>query len=180
MAFKILFVCTGNTCRSSMAEAIARTLWEKADLHGTGVPGLNQPAALEFSSAGLFAQSGAEASPNAIKVLGEAGLDLTAHRSRPLTKELAEEADLILTMTPGHLTYIRTKFPEAADKTWVLTEYASRAFGEAGAADETASFHPGIDDPYGGPVELYREVALQLEAAISQILARLRDTNFPV
>ncbi|MDA8211763.1 MAG: low molecular weight protein arginine phosphatase [Clostridia bacterium] len=157
MVKSVLFVCTGNTCRSSMAEAIARALWTRQ--------GENCPP-LEFSSAGVAAFPGMNASEQAIAVMGEVGIDLTSHRSRPLNPELVEKADLILVMTGRHRDYIVSLVPEAAPKVRLLAQYA---FPESASAD--------ISDPFGGPVEIYRQVALDLEAAIMRALKKIQLEN---
>lgn len=157
MVKSVLFVCTGNTCRSSMAEAIAKALWTR--LGDKRLP-------LEFSSAGVAAFPGMNASDHAIAVLREVGIDLTSHRSRPLNSELVEKVDLILAMTRRHRDYILSLVPEAASKVHLLAEYA---FPESVSSD--------IPDPFGGPVEVYRQVASDLETAIIRVLERIQLEN---
>ena len=103
----ILLVCTGNTCRSPMAEGIL-----KAILPGHCV-----------SSAGIMAQEGAGASENAIKTAMEKGIDISGHKARNLTKELVLDADLILCMTQGHKSMIEG----VKDKCFTLSEYAGKS-----------------------------------------------------
>lgn len=112
---KILFVCTGNTCRSSMAGSIARDLLQKKGWSKEQVMVL---------SAGLAAVPGAPATPEAVKALEEQGLDLTEHRARGLTPELVEEASLILTMTREHKRRLFSWFPQHQHKIFTLGEYA--------------------------------------------------------
>src|SRR5690606_10441944 len=90
--YNVLFVCTGNTCRSPMAEAIARRRF--AEREWTHV---------DVASAGVAAGPGSPASSHAIILAADRGLDLTAHRSQPLSPELVEWADLILAMSASHL-----------------------------------------------------------------------------
>src|SRR5690349_11718390 len=90
--FNVLFVCTGNTCRSPMAEALAREELERRGWHH-----------VRLASAGTAADFGQPASGNAVSVLARKGIDLDRHSSQPLTRALVEWADLILAMSPSHL-----------------------------------------------------------------------------
>lgn len=106
---KILFVCTGNTCRSPMAAALMNKLL--ADAHKTDS---------EAASAGLAATDGEPASGNAVLAAGELGADLSAHRARRVTRELLEQSDRIYTMTQSHAAMLKSAYPEFAQKTAVL------------------------------------------------------------
>ena len=112
---KILFVCTGNTCRSSMAGAIARDLVQKK--------GWSEEQVMVLS-AGLAAVPGAPAAPEAVKAMEEQGLDLKEHRARSITPQLVEEADLILAMTRDHKRRLLAQFPQHRSKIYTLAEYA--------------------------------------------------------
>lgn len=145
----ILFVCTGNTCRSPLAEAVLRRMAAERGLTD-----------LEVSSAGTGSLEGAPASSGTYLVGIERAADTSAHRARRLTPRMVAEADLILAMSRGHLAEIERM--GGADKAWLLGEYA----GFYGADAE-------VDDPFGGEMEDYRRMAEQVETMISRVLDRL-------
>lgn len=142
---KILIVCTGNTCRSSMAEGIFRALINKYNLD------------IEVSSAGTNAFDGDDASDYAIATLKEMGIDISNHKARLIHEDLVNEADFILTMTNIHKQNIILKFSNANGKIYLLNEFA---FGET----------KDILDPFGGGIEYYEkardEILIALEAVI--------------
>jgi protein-tyrosine-phosphatase len=146
---RVLFVCTGNTCRSPLAEAIARKIGIER-----GLPDL------EPSSAGTSAWDGASASDGALLVGLERGLDLNSHRARQLSRELVDGADLILAMGPHHLERIEAL--GGGDKGHLLTAYASRG----------KSSRP-VNDPMGGELDVYRATLDELERDIRMVVDRL-------
>jgi protein-tyrosine-phosphatase len=128
--FQVLIVCTGNTCRSPMGEAILRSILP-ADI----------AERVTVSSAGSSAGDGAPAAAYAIQTASSRGLDLTKHRSRPLTAALVRDADLVLAMESAHVSAAQSLAPDSADRVHLVSEHGA----EGGASD-------GVRDPiYGGP-----------------------------
>lgn len=135
--FRILIVCTGNTCRSPMAEALLKHKVQSANLADR----------IQVLSAGTFAGGGA-ASYNAGQVMRTHGLSLDEHTPRQLSPALIQAVDLILTMTESHKRAVLSMAPEAEGKTFTLSEFA----GQTG----------DILDPFGGSKALYASCARQI------------------
>lgn len=146
---KVLFVCTGNTCRSPLAEGIARKIAEDL-LRGD----------VTFSSAGTHASEGAPATDEALLVGLERGVDLSSHRSRRLTRELLGEQDLVLVMSDSHLGHVKSMSPGTPVEMLA-------GFGAGEGARRS------IADPFGGDLSVYRGTADELERELKALLDRI-------
>ncbi len=144
----ILFVCTGNTCRSPMAAVLMDKVAREKGLD------------INIESAGIFANDGENASSEAIVAMYEYGIDLTGHHAQTINEELIEKSDLILTMTPAH----KMVFNNVAEgKTFTLCEF-SRVEGD-------------IEDPFGGDVEDYLVTAKQIYEAVNKAADRILENS---
>ncbi len=149
----VLFVCTGNTCRSPMAEAIFRQMvaqklgYEPRELEDRGIV---------IMSAGVAAMLGGQASAGAVEVMAGEGLDIGRHESQPVSETMVRQADLILAMTRSHRQAVLAEWPDVADRVQLVM------------ADGT-----DIADPVGGTMELYKRCAAQLRTELAKWLDRL-------
>jgi protein-tyrosine phosphatase len=154
----ILFVCTGNTCRSPMAEALLRK--RLASRLRCPCEALEDHGVMTLS-AGIAAMAGGRASAESIEVLEQRGIDLSHHESQPLSERLVRFADLILTMTRGHRDAILAQWPDAVSRTFMLCEDAD------------------VADPIGGPFDAYRRCADQIDAQLADWIERLDFSSLP-
>lgn len=189
---RILFVCTGNTCRSPMAEGMMGTLMQREGLQ------------VEVKSAGVSAFNGGAVSEYTMNILKEKGFAQVL-TSNEIDKEVVEWADLILTMTLNHKRYVLQAYPEAVDKTYTLKEYTDddpdqllmqqeqmqfiseiqlkHALAEPLTESEEKKLielqqNPldlDIQDPFGGDIGMYRECAEEIEGCLTKLIIKLKN-----
>jgi protein-tyrosine phosphatase len=152
-SFMIVLVCTGNTCRSPMAEILLKK--RITDRLGCKIEQLDDRG-IVVMSAGISAAPGGRSAAEAVQALQERGLDLTQHESQPLSERIVRFADVILTMTRGHRDAILQAWPEAESRVHVIS---------GGRGD--------VADPIGGPLDLYRRCRDQLDAYLADWIDQL-------
>lgn len=155
MIKSILFVCTGNSCRSVMAEGLLRKYLKERNRED-----------IKIRSAGISVIEGMMPTSSAIEVTKKEFVDVSKHRACRVSADMIKEADLILAMEPIHLQTVIGIFPDAKDKTHLLLEYA-----DAQAAKKNTN--PYVFDPIGKPKEVYEEVLLTLKDAVERIGQRV-------
>lgn len=145
----ILFVCTGNSCRSVMAEYMLRKMTQGRD-------------DLEIVSAGTGVYVRSSASSETVAVLRREGIDATMHVSQPLNTILLKKADLILVMTKGHRQQVLDWVPSVEKRVYLLREFASTSMESSALVD--------IPDPIGKPAEAYEECLLTIKDALAKLI----------
>ena len=165
MTKTILFVCTGNTCRSAMAEGIFKKILKERT---------EDDSKFNILSAGISALPGMSPTPEAIKVMTEQGIDISRHITTQVKEDLVKKADLILVMSKTHKDYIKTKFTFTQDKIYLLKEFAQ--IGEFKSIRSTDENYEVVD-PLGRPIEFYRIVARELKENLEKILDKILEEN---
>ena len=146
--FNMVFVCTGNTCRSPMAAAMAAQIFDEAGLLVT------------VMSAGVSAWPNQPASRHAIMVMEEDGLSLSAHKASITSDTILNEASLVLAMTESHQAILLSDYPSAKEKVFTLAGYVGDSID--------------ISDPFGGSLEDYRACASQIKGLLVLAAQKLK------
>lgn len=158
----ILFVCTGNTCRSPMAANLMQSFIQKRQLDWS------------VSSAGLFVEPGAPMASQAQAALAELGLEVGPHQAQPVTQALMDEADVVLTMTGSHAEQLRRQFPHATGKIYPFAHFAVGTCGDKpDLQDDALTVGYDIPDPFGGPKDTYDRCAKHLQGLTERAVERL-------
>jgi len=162
---KILLVCTGNTCRSTMTEGIMKSTINDKNLD------------IDVSSAGISAIIGDKASNNAVIVLNELGIDLSYHRAKQVTDNMLRESDLVLTMTKQHKDILLRSFKDLEDKIYTLKEFTKEGLSNEKSNDLSMNKSFDIQDPYGGNYDVYKSCSMELEIEVKRVLDILSISN---
>jgi protein-tyrosine-phosphatase len=147
--FNILIVCTGNTCRSPMAEGILKSILKEKGIDD-----------IHVASAGIGAMVKMPATPFAVEAARNWGVEISGHRAQQLTPKLIEEADLILAMAPEHVEEILRRKPDAVRKTFLIKAFPA----------PYSSSQERVQDPIGGTLDDYNQTYLELDEILRKIV----------
>ena len=151
--FTILLVCTGNTCRSPLAVGILKKFLEEKGIDN-----------IEVESAGIAAYAGSPASLFAVDTARNFGINISQHSARQLTREMAQDSDLILVMAPEHLDYISKTDPDLMEKSFLLKAFPGQPQGRDNYT---------VKDPLGGDQQAYLSCFFELDENLRRILPSL-------
>jgi len=165
---KILFICTGNTCRSPMAEGFFNEFVNKdKDLAGR----------FYALSAGIAAYDGLPASANAITALQEGwGIDISGHRARLISQDLMENSYLIFTMTGEQKEYLHFTHPEFKNKIFTLKEFVYDNIINKNKFEY--DYNLNISDPFGKSIDEYKKCAVEIKEAVEKLISILKTGSF--
>lgn len=150
---KIMFICTGNICRSAMAKALMEKKVKDYQL-------IN----IEIYSSGIFAETGDKASYSAIEIMQEYGIDLTKHEATNIKQSNIQEMDLILCATASHKYSVLQMYPQLKEKVYTIKEYAK----------DNKQEDLDIKDPWGYDIEIYRYCAAEIDKYIEEIIKKIK------
>ena len=148
----IMFVCTGNTCRSAMAEGLAKKVVDEKNLN------------ISICSSGIFAMKGEHASFNSVAIMKEYDVDIVTHTATPIEESNIIKMDFIFCATNGHKSQVLARYPELKDKVYTMKEYA-------GLSNEGKEMD--ISDPWGFDINTFRMCAAEISLYVDKIIERL-------
>lgn len=149
---KIMFVCTGNTCRSAMAEGLAKKVAKEKNFN------------MEIYSSGIFALRGEHASYNSVAIMKEYDVDIVMHTATPIEESKIKEMDLVLCATKNHKMQVIAKYPDLQDKTYTFKEYAD--------IDKNGT-DMDIQDPWGYDLNTFRMCAAEISYCVDKIIEKM-------
>ena len=149
---KIMFICTGNTCRSAMADGLAKKVIKEKNLD------------IEIFSAGTYAMSGEHASYNSVAIMKEYDVDIVTHKATSIEESNIQEMDLILCATKNHKAELNVRYPELKEKIFTLKEYAKM--------DKNGE-DLDIKDPWGYNLNTFRMCAAEISVCIDKIIEKI-------
>lgn len=152
---KIMFICTGNICRSAMAHGLLEKRLEE-----------NKIENVKVYSCGIYAEDGDGASYNAIEAMKDYDVDLRSHRATSIRNSAIQDMDLILCMTRSHKHSVLALYPELQGKVFTLKEYVKY---------QDSSQNIDISDPWGYDLETYRRCAEELDICISLLIEKIKN-----
>ena len=150
----IMFVCTGNTCRSAMAEGLAKKEIENKNLD------------INVSSSGIFAMKGEHASFNSVAIMKEYDVDIVTHTATPIEESSIKQMDYIFCATSGHKSQVIARYPELKEKVYTMKEYA----GLSKDGEEM-----DISDPWGFDINTFRMCAAEISLCVDKIIERIAN-----
>ncbi len=150
----IMFVCTGNTCRSAMAEGLAKKLVDEKKLD------------INVSSSGIFAMKGEHASFNSVAIMKEYDVDIVTHTATPIEESNIEKMDYIFGATYGHKSQIIARYPDLKDKVYTMKEFA----GLSKDGNEM-----DISDPWGFDINTFRMCAAEISLCVDKIIEKIAN-----
>lgn len=159
MIKSILIVCTGNSCRSVMAEGLLQKFLKSKNCED-----------IKIISAGIGTMPGMMASPNTIEVMKQEGIDVSDHRAQLVTEDMIKDTDLVLGMEPIHVSTVLSIVPEAKDKTSLLLEYAYEN-------ENDKPTNIAVLDPIGKPKEVYESVFMTIKDAMERLVERICESR---
>lgn len=160
--FSIVFVCTGNMCRSPIAEGLMRQM-----INQEIAPDIRDKVYVQ--SCGIYALDGNKPSENAVKISAQHGVDITSIRSKPINRMIMDEADIIFAMSIEHLNFIEDNYPSVKSKTHLLKTYGEK---------RQPVISDSIPDPMGFTMEFYQKTIEEIQKTLDRIFPLIREAIY--